>query len=150
MEIKKTDKMQEEFDKNFTEGMKKEALERMEFLNLHENVIREFNDERKLNKSLGSLGLLYHLDDEEKEYVKNWEENIDCIVYHAILSETTIGPMLSLLYVSKNEEEWEMDRDDLKAGYAIAYVVNINDDWCSEAGSIALRSKNGGVVRVFQ
>ena len=55
--------------------------------------------------------------------------------------------MYALLYVSKNEDEWEYDKDDLKAGYPLAYVKNVSDDFCSEFGSIGVRQQFGGLVR---
>ena len=38
--------------------------------------------------------------------------------------------------------------DDLKDGYAFCYVKNIDDDFCSEFGTIAFKSIFGGVCRV--
>jgi hypothetical protein len=35
----------------------------------------------------------------------------------------------------------------LKDGYACAYVMNLDDEWCSEFGSIGIKPQFGGVVR---
>jgi hypothetical protein len=59
-----------------------------------------------------------------------------------------MGEMLSLLYVSKDREEWESDRDDLQYGYAYAYVINLDDDWCSEFGTIGIKPQFGGLARI--
>ena len=37
--------------------------------------------------------------------------------------------------------------DDIKEGYACAYVKNLSDDFCSEFGSICFKKQFGGLVR---
>ena len=44
-------------------------------------------------------------------------------------------------------DEWEYDRNDLTEGYALAYVKNMDDDMCSEFGSIFIENRYGGLVR---
>ena len=133
----------------FREKQKAEALARMAMLGLHPNVIREFKDEEVLNLSEG-IGALYWLDDEEKKMVEEFhEEHEESLVYHVIKSYTSIGLMYSLLYVSKYEEEWEWDREDLKEGSVLAYVVNRDMPDCSEFGSIGFRKNIGGLIRTW-
>lgn len=54
------------------------------------------------------------MNDEEKKAVADWEEESGGIVYAAILSNMVFGRCLALLYVSAEDEEWELDREDLK------------------------------------
>ena len=123
-----------------------EALKRMELLKLHENVIDDFKEIALLNQSeLG--GILYWVEGEMEKKIREWEEKTGNLVYHVIHDYTEFGELLSLLYVSTYEEEWEMERDDLVDGYPLAYVMNLTDDWCSEYGSIGIRPQWGGVVR---
>ena len=123
-----------------------EALKRMELLKLHENVIEDFKEISLLNQSeLG--GILYWVEGEMEKKIREWEEKTGNLVYHVIHDYTEFGELLSLLYVSTYEEEWEMERDDLVDGYPLAYVMNLTDDWCSEYGSIGIRPQWGGVVR---
>lgn len=123
-----------------------EALKRMELLKLHENVIDDFKEISLLNQSeLG--GILYWVEGETEKKIREWEEKTGNLVYHVIHDYTEFGELLSLLYVSQYEEEWEMERDDLVNGYPLAYVMNLTDDWCSEYGSIGIRPQWGGVVR---
>lgn len=51
----------------FDIDIKKEALDRMKLLQLHPNVINEFKNENKLNRSEFSKGILYWLTDEERQ-----------------------------------------------------------------------------------
>ena len=123
-----------------------EALKRMELLKLHENVIDDFKEISLLNQSeLG--GILYWVEGEMEKKIREWEEKTGNLVYHVIHDYTEFGELLSLLYVSTYEEEWETDREDIQDGYALAYVMNLTDDWCSEYGSIGIRPQWGGVVR---
>lgn len=123
-----------------------EALKRMELLKLHENVIDDFKEINLLNQSeLG--GILYWVEGEMEKKIREWEEKTGNLVYHVIHDYTEFGELLSLLYVSTYEDEWETDREDIQDGYALAYVMNLTDDWCSEYGSIGIRPQWGGVVR---
>lgn len=128
------------------EKKKIEAIQRMKMLKMHENPIREFEKDDVLNKSEHG-GMLYWLDDKEKELVKKFEQKYNVLVYHVIHNYTDIGEMFSMLYVSDEQEEWEYDHEDLQSGYACAYVINLDDDWCSEFGSIGIRTQFGGLVR---
>jgi hypothetical protein len=123
-----------------------EAIERMKLLKLHENPIRDFEKEDVINQSEHG-GILYWLDDKQIELVKEFETKHNAVVYHVIHNYTDIGEMISLLYVSDKKQEWGYDRDDLKDGYACAYVINLDDEWCSEFGSIGIKPQFGGLVR---
>lgn len=124
----------------------KEALNRMKNLKLHENVVKEFEEEGKLNLSeLG--GILYWLNDEENAMVRAWEEETGNIVYHVIKNHLEFGLCYSFLYVSPDKEEWEYDNEDLKEGCALAYVKNVTNKEFSEYGSIGIRPNWGGLKR---
>ena len=127
--------------------MKAEAVKRMEILRLHPNVIKEFEDKGVLNYSYSVLGFLYWLTEETQERVKEFELSNGYLVYHVIENETSIGRLITFLYVSVFKEEWEQEKLELKNGYALAYVINTDDELCSEFGGVELKSINGGVVR---
>ena len=128
------------------EIQKQEAITRMKMLNLYPNVIEEFEKENVINLS-ESGGILYWLDDEQRAMVKDFETKHDAVVYHVIHDYTEFGELYSLLYVSKYKSEWKDDRNDLKYGCACAYVKNMDEDWCSEFGSIGIKPQFGGLVR---
>lgn len=147
------------------EKQKQEALWRLKFLALHPNVVRDFQS-GVLNKS-ESGGMLYWLSDEEKDAVAKFEAKWDALVYHCILSETEIGRMLTMLYISQYPEEWSDDRADLLDGQAMsldmgggrtrnvvgrticAYVENLDAPDLSEIGSVMVSSLYGGMIRVY-
>ena len=132
--------------KTTNEQKKIEALERMRTLKLYPNLIKEFEKENIVNMSENG-GFLYWLTDEQKEIVLDFEAEHDALVYHVIHDFTGFGELLTFFYVSDDDEEWEYDREDLKAGYACAYVKNLTDDMCSEFGSVCFKQQFGGLVR---
>ena len=129
------------------EQMKQEALARMKLLDLHRNVVRDFETEGKINYSWGCLGILYWATGEIGEVVQKFENQTGYLVYHVIHNNTEIGRMLTLLYVSTEMEEWNADKQDLRKGCPLAYVENLTYPDCSEFGSVGVKSLNGGVVR---
>lgn len=142
----------------FTKGMmiaeaqKVEALLRMKKLDLHENAIREFKEEGKLNLSepaMGNrVGVLYWLNEDEEKMVRDWEKETGHLVYHVIKNNLIdIGLCYSFLYVSKDPDVWVQDNVDMEDGIQFAYVKNADYDGFSESGTIGIRPAFGGVVR---
>lgn len=129
------------------ERMKEEALKRMKLLGMHKNAISEFEKENRLNKSV-MYGMLFWLTEEEKQLVNQWQEETGNLVYHVIENQFEFGHCYSFLYISKYEEEWEMDRELMKDNIQYAYVMNTDDDTCSEFGTIQILSKAGGIMRI--
>ena len=121
---------------------------------LMDNVITEFEKEDTLyyseyvNKNFPAI--LYWISNKE-EYqtkIKEFEEKHNTLVYHVILSKTVFGTILSLLYVSEEQEVWQEDRDNLQEGLPLAYCINIEDDNCSEFGGIQIAGAMGGIERL--
>ena len=130
------------------EKKKEEAIKRMKTLDIFTETIRQFKNEELVSYSEPPLGANYWLDDEQKRIVKEFEEEYNALVYFVIRSYTEFGKLDSFLYVSDHEEEWEMDIEDIKDGYAVAYVYNYDAPEYSEFGSIAVTERFGGLVRV--
>lgn len=133
--------------------MKNEASARMRILKIHENAVNDLEKNDIVNVSFFGCGILYWPTDKQIELIKKFEDQYNCLVYHAISSTTEIGELLTLLYISQYESDWPTDREDLKNydpryGYAImAYVYNLSNDIFSEFGSVCVNPKNGGLVR---
>ena len=124
-----------------------EAIERMKLLKLDNSCIEAFA-KGKVWESEG-YGALYEVNQKEQELIDNFEKNHpNCLVYHMIHNVFEFGECYSMLYVSGDKEEWEQDKQDIKDGYTFAWVENVDNDWCSEFGSIAVKSQFGGLVRI--
>ena len=102
---------------------REEAMRRLKALRLHENVVRDFAS-GKLNLSERAVfpgnrkkpfGILYWLNEDEKRAVKEFEAEYEAVVYHVMKYNTEFGTQYAMLYVSKHEEEWEMDREERRA-----------------------------------
>lgn len=124
-----------------------EAVKRLKMLGVHPNVIKDFQ-EGVVNYSV--KGMLFWIEKESwKNIVFDFEQNYSAVVYHAILNHAEFGDMLSLLYVSRHEEEWEADRSILTYGETVAYVHNFDAPYCSEIGIIGIKSAFGGIIRTY-
>lgn len=125
---------------------KQEAIERMKMLKIYSQAIKEFEKENVINVSEHG-GILFWLDNEQQEMIKQFEEKYDAVVYHVIHNYTEFGELYSLLYVSQHENEWDYDKDDIKHNIALCYVVNKDEENFSEFGSIGIKTQYGGVIR---
>lgn len=114
-----------------------ETKERMSILGIEDYII--FGDKMD-----------YSIVRELTNDIRNFEYKNRCIVYAVIYNEfKEIGKHLTLLYVSYgNQDEWEAEKEDLKAMKPIAYVVNLTYPELSEYGTVVLRSHDGVLERI--
>ena len=136
------------------ERQKAEALTRMQLRGLMANVRKAFRAGKLYysERQNAIFNATLYLVDSEPELaakISEIEKSKGILVYHAQLTHTNIGDMLSLLYVSKDECEWAMDKSALAKGEQVAYVLNLDDDDCSEFGWIGVKPSMGGVVRTW-
>lgn len=136
---------------------KQEAINRLRLLQtkygLLENVINEFEKEdilyysEYINKQCPAI--LYWVNNKEEyaQAIKKFEEEHNALVYHSILTHTVFGALLTLLYVTEEKELWQEDKEQLQEGLPLAYVVNLDDDNCSEFGGIQITGAMGGILR---
>ena len=73
---------------DFRAKQEAEAVKRMKLLELYPTVISEFINEKVINKS-EHIGILYWLDDDEKQFVKDFEDEYNAVVYHIVKTYTT-------------------------------------------------------------
>ena len=114
-----------------------EVKERMRILSIHRyNIFGDKIDYSIVNKLTNDIC--------------DFEYKNRCIVYAAIYNEfEEIGNHLTLLYVSyENRDEWEAEKEDLKAMKPIAYVMNLTYPEFSEYGTVVLRSHDGVLERI--
>jgi hypothetical protein len=122
----------------------------MKKFKIHINVINQFKKDLTLNLS-ESGGMLYWLDDKQKEIVNKFQERYpNKLVYHIIRDFTNFGEMLSLLFVDGSYiDEFEQERNDIEDGYVLSYVHNVTMEDCSEFGTIVVKPSIGGLKRIF-
>ena len=138
---------------------KQEAIERLKILQdkfeLMETVTKEFEKEDTLyyseyvNKNFPAVLYWINNNEEYEEAIKQVERNHNILVYHVILTPTyDNGIVLTLLYVSSSQEEWKNDREELRQGLPVAYVINIESKQGSEFGGIQIAGAMGGIIRI--
>lgn len=122
-----------------------EAVLRMVYLNMFPNAIADFVNDDIVNKS-ETIGILYWFNDKENELKNKLEEEWNAVIFHAICGNYNIGKCMDFLYVSSQEDEWEMDRTGLKEGYAISMCHNFSYAE-TELGEIGIMPSFGGLRR---
>ena len=81
--------------------------------------------------------------------IKEFEEKHNVLVYALTHEQLEFGECYDSLYIPDYEEEWyELLYPQGNMFYAYAYVWNKSDDFCSEFGTIGIRSFGGGIKRV--
>lgn len=132
------------------EEKKTEAIERMKQWGIFPETIKQFEKDDLISESLPPVGACFWLNGEQLQRVREFEEKHNALVYFVIHSYTNIGELENYLYVSDYPEEWEMDRDDIKAGQQFVYVHNYDMPDCSEFGSIGIeRTPAAGLRRAW-
>lgn len=134
---------------------KEEAIKRMRLLHIMPQVIKDFEktDRVYYSERLSSMfcATLYWLDN-HKEYVdlvNEFEKKYKALVYHAQLTHLEFGDCLALFYVSKNEEDWSRDKNDIINGEMYCYVANLQCEFDSDFGYIGVKPAYGGVARTY-
>lgn len=133
------------------------AIERMTILKLMPNVIKDFKKgilyySERQNEFFD--GILYWVSNKPKfeQVIKDFEKDYGYLVYHAQLMHTYFGNLLTLLFVSGYENEWEEEKEGLKKGEARSCVITFDheDSYLDrEFGSCGIKPKNGGVIRTY-
>lgn len=117
-----------------------EAVARMRLIGFNREIIEQFANRTLIRQSLppyyNSQPVLPDADTDLLARIAEFERVHDVLVYYIIRSHTELGEMEAYLYVSKYENEWVNDRNDLSENRALAYVANLDHPDCSEFGSI--------------
>lgn len=137
------------------ENMKNEILKRYEIL-FEQDLIRDVEDWVRDGKILISEtmdlfgeGILFTLDEkpEYAPYIEKIESERNVKVFMGIVTHTTIGTLLALMFVAATESEWEAERNFMKKHHIHnAFVFNLEEGIC-ELGSIQYEVMGGGLVR---
>ena len=128
------------------EKQKAEAAMRLKLMGVPEDIQKKFVEDSTVMYCRGGHycpckeGLIAE--------IREFEQLHDATVFLAVRWFTMFGTLDSLLFVGKYEEEWPLEREDIKGGYALSYTINREYPDCSEMGSIVFRvTEDGGIVR---
>ena len=128
---------------------KAKAIEIMKQMDIYKPYIDGFKNENKVCFFEQFGGFWVYQEPEVEAKMKELENEYGCTVYAITHEFTHFGECYSFLLVSKYEEEWDMLVTSEKNNhYAFAYVWNKDDDYCSEFGTVVVKSFGGGIKRI--
>lgn len=132
-------------------NQKEKAIEYMQKLDIYKPYIKAFKD-KGIVTLFERFGGYYITEDQEPELlnkIKEFEKETDSLVYAVTHELFQFGECYSFLCISKYEEDWDLTLEtNGYTSYVWSYVWNKNYDWCSEYGTIAVKSFGGGIARV--
>ena len=124
-----------------------EALERMKILGVPFGIVQRFIKDGEVYACEPPFGEFCEISSGDKKRIDDFEKVNSALVYLILRNnDFGFGKMDSYFFVSDYaENEWRMDREDLKNGQALVYVRNYDEPMSSEFGTIGFR--NGGLRR---
>lgn len=129
---------------------KEVALSAMKSLDIYAPYIKKFEKDGTVTlfERFGGYYIDEYNEPELLKKIRDFEAETGSLVYAVTHEIFPFGECYSFLIISKYEEEWSMTLEEVKDGYVFSYVWNKTDDYCSEFGTIAVRSFGGGIARV--
>jgi hypothetical protein len=135
------------------------AIELMTKLDIYKPYINKFKSKAQVVCLFENFGGFYIAESQNPKLfkkIKDFERTTGSMVYAVTHEFFEFGECYDLLIVpdftkyDESEVEYEIEtmRDDVADGYVFAYVWNVDDDWCSEYGTIAVKSFGGGIKRI--
>ena len=130
------------------EKQKQKAIEFLKQMGIYKPYIEDFEKEDNVCFFEGYGGYWVYQEPEIQAKMKELEKEYGCTVYAITHEFTRFGECWSFLLVTKYEEEWDnLLHSEKNVHYGFAYVWNKDDDWCSEFGTIGIKSFGGGITR---
>lgn len=129
---------------------KDKAIELMKQLDIYKPYIDGFKDEDKVCFYEMFAGYWVDQEPEIEKKMKEIEAKYKCVVYAITHEFTDFGELYDFLIVPDHKCDWDnlIYKQRNTEFIAFAYVWNKDDEWCSEFGSIGIKSFGGGIRRV--
>ncbi len=129
---------------------KDKAIELMKALDIYKPYIDGFEQSDKVCFYEMSGGYWVEQEPEIQKKLNELEKQYNCVVYAITHEFTDFGECWDFLLVTDYPEEhdtllYKQSNDNY---IVFAYVWNKTDDYCSEFGSIGVKSFGGGIRRV--
>lgn len=128
---------------------KNKAIEIMTKMDIYKPYIKGFQEKDHVCFFEYYAGFWAYQEPELQRKIEEIESQYNCTVYAITHEYTEFGECYSLLLVTNYKSEWKtLVTTEGYTHYAFAYVWNKDDDFCSEFGTIGVRSFGGGITRV--
>jgi hypothetical protein len=128
---------------------KAQATKILKQLDIYEPYIKEFqnSDMVCLFEEFGGFWLDQYPEIYNK--MRAFEKEHHCTVYAVTHEFAGFGEIYDFLFVSDYPEEWEYNIESSGRTHRVfAYSWNKSAEWCSDFGSITVKSFGGGIKRV--
>ena len=128
---------------------KTKAIQIMKTMDIYKPYIEGYRKENKVCYFERYAGYWADQEPELQEKIEQVEQQYNCTVYAVTHEYFEFGECYTMLIVTNYKNEWgylvESQQD---VHFAQAYVWNVDDDYCSEFGTVAVRSRYGGLRRI--
>ena len=125
------------------------AIELMKKLDIYKPYIEGFEKDNMVCFYENFSGFWAIQEPEIQNKMINLQYEHDITIYAITHEYCEFGECYSFLYVNKYKEEWGYTLEsEGNLHNAFAYVWNLDNDWCSEFGTIGVISLGGGIKRI--
>ena len=131
------------------EERKIEAIRLMKELDIFDVYIKGFEKNNDTCYYENYIGFWTYQDKELLAKQKEIEEKYNVTVFAITHEFTEFGELFDFLVVTNDTEDWKYSfyQCNKNEFYVLAYVWNKTDDFCSEFGTIGVKSLGGGIRR---
>ena len=130
---------------------KEVAIQCLKELDIYKPYVRKFEKDGTVTLFERFGG--YYIDEYQElellKKIKEFEKETGSLVYAVTHEIFEFGECYSFLCVSKYEEDWDYSIETTPyASHVWSYVWNKDAEYCSEYGTIQVKSFGGGVARI--
>ena len=136
--------------KTTKEQRKEQAVKLLNQLAVYKPYIKGFEQADNVCFFENFGGFWVYQEPEIEKKMKEIEKEYDCTVYAVTHEYTDFGECYDFLIVGNYKSEWKSLVCKVNGGFNVfAYVWNKTDDFCSEFGTIGIKSFGGGIKRIW-
>lgn len=135
--------------KTTKEQRKEQAVKLLNQLAIYKPYIKGFEQADNVCFFENFGGFWVYQEPEIEKKMKEIEKEYDCTVYAVTHEYTDFGECYDFLIVGNYKSEWKSLVCKVTGGFNVfAYVWNKTDDFCSEFGTVGIKSFGGGIKRI--
>lgn len=135
--------------KTTKEQRKEQAVKLLNQLAIYKPYIKGFEQADNVCFFENFGGFWVYQEPEIEKKMKEIEKEYNCTVYAVTHEYTDFGECYDFLIVGNYKSEWKRLVCKVNGGFNVfAYVWNKTDDFCSEFGTVGIKSFGGGIKRI--
>ncbi|MDY6367098.1 MAG: hypothetical protein SPL13_01070 [Clostridia bacterium] len=132
------------------EQRKEQAVKLLKELDIFKPYVKGFEKDDSVCFYENFGGFWAYQEPELQQKIQEVEQEHNCTVYAITHELTEFGELYDFLLVTNEKREWKtlVEKAQGNEYYAFAYCWNKDDDFCSEFGTIIVKSFGGGIKRI--